>query len=320
MEINYSIIIPHKNIPDLLWRCLDSIPCRDDIQIIVIDDNSDTNIVDFNRFPGLCDSRVEVIFDKNEAGRKGAGYARNLGLKRARGKWLIFADADDFFNAPFFEEALNKYRDHDAHMICFSTNAAKSEDISVRLPNVQWSMGYKIEEALAKANIDIIRYTAGIVWGRFVKHDLVMRSNARFSETVVRNDALFAVMVGSVAKTIILDCGLEIYCYTHRKGSLCSRNSPADSEERYFVSKEIMKYLRRQRNKTGYSIFNRDLIECWVEILWRNRYKFFQKIPSILFLSTWSTRKKIIKKGLSIVSTAVKKKAKLFLTQSAETR
>ncbi|KAA6318757.1 hypothetical protein EZS27_031273 [termite gut metagenome] len=28
-EINYSIIIPHKNIPDLLRRCLNSIPRRE---------------------------------------------------------------------------------------------------------------------------------------------------------------------------------------------------------------------------------------------------------------------------------------------------
>ena len=38
--INYSIIIPHKNIPNLLQRCLDSIPNREDVQIIVVDDNS----------------------------------------------------------------------------------------------------------------------------------------------------------------------------------------------------------------------------------------------------------------------------------------
>ena len=38
---NYSFIIPHKNCPDLLQRCVDSIPERDDVQVIVVDDNSD---------------------------------------------------------------------------------------------------------------------------------------------------------------------------------------------------------------------------------------------------------------------------------------
>ena len=35
MKPNYSIIIPHKDIPDLLQRCLDSIPVRDDVEVIV---------------------------------------------------------------------------------------------------------------------------------------------------------------------------------------------------------------------------------------------------------------------------------------------
>ena len=49
--INYTVIIPHKNIPELLQRCLDSIPERDDIQVIVVDDNSDESRVSFDHFP-----------------------------------------------------------------------------------------------------------------------------------------------------------------------------------------------------------------------------------------------------------------------------
>lgn len=102
--INYSIIIPHKNIPDLLQRCLNSIPRRTDIQIIVVDDNSDPKKVDFEHFPGVGEKCVEVYFTKEG---KGAGYARNMGLKYAKGKWLLFADADDYFVddlLPFFDE------------------------------------------------------------------------------------------------------------------------------------------------------------------------------------------------------------------------
>ena len=101
-NIAFSVIIPHRNIPLLLRRCLASIPKRPDVQVIVVDDGSDPGIVDFQKFPwpkGLC---VELLLAKE---RKGAGYARNLGIKRARGKWLIFADADDYFTA---EELLNE--------------------------------------------------------------------------------------------------------------------------------------------------------------------------------------------------------------------
>ena len=40
MSPTFSIIIPHKEIPDLLMRCLKSIPVSEDIQVIVVDDNS----------------------------------------------------------------------------------------------------------------------------------------------------------------------------------------------------------------------------------------------------------------------------------------
>ena len=103
--INYSIIIPHKNIPDLLQICLDSIPERDDIEIIVVDDNSDEEIISKSDFPGLERSDCKVIFTKEG---KGAGYARNVGLDNANGKWILFADADDYFVDDFLI-ILDKY-------------------------------------------------------------------------------------------------------------------------------------------------------------------------------------------------------------------
>ena len=44
-EYQLTIIIPHHNIPDLLRKLLASIPKRNSIQIIVVDDHS-TEYVD----------------------------------------------------------------------------------------------------------------------------------------------------------------------------------------------------------------------------------------------------------------------------------
>lgn len=43
--IKYSIIIPHKNIPECLERCLKTIPWRQDVQVIVVDDGSEEEAV-----------------------------------------------------------------------------------------------------------------------------------------------------------------------------------------------------------------------------------------------------------------------------------
>lgn len=56
----YSIIVPHYNNPKLLQRLLDTIPVRSDLEIVVVDDNSDPSIVDFSAFPGQ--QRPDVKF------------------------------------------------------------------------------------------------------------------------------------------------------------------------------------------------------------------------------------------------------------------
>ena len=101
----YTIIIPHKNIPLLLQRCLDSIPLRQDIQVVIVDDNSSPAVVDFDNFPGSERKDTEIIHTSES---KGAGYARNCGLAAAKGRWLLFADADDFF-LPGFLDVLDTF-------------------------------------------------------------------------------------------------------------------------------------------------------------------------------------------------------------------
>ena len=94
-EVLFTIIIPHKNIPRLLERLIKSIPMRDDLEIIVVDDYSDSNFVDFVNFPGK--DRKNFLLLLNE-GEKGAGHARNFALPYAKGKWVLFADSDDYYN------------------------------------------------------------------------------------------------------------------------------------------------------------------------------------------------------------------------------
>ena len=58
--ITYSIIIPNRNNHELLNRLLNSIPIREDIQIIIVDDQSDDSYL--NEYPGMLRSNVKIIF------------------------------------------------------------------------------------------------------------------------------------------------------------------------------------------------------------------------------------------------------------------
>lgn len=201
--INFSIIIPHKNIPELLQRCLDSIPLREDLEIIIVDDNSDSKIVNFDKFPGNDRANVKLIFTKEG---KGAGYARNIGLKHATGKWVIFADADDFFT-PNFNILLDKYKDNGEDVIYFMpTSSTMSERI-------------RIYQKLFDYKSDFLRFAYISPWGKLIKREYVIKNKYLFDEIRWSNDAYFMTQVG-VSTDHYLISKETIYCVEERDGSL----------------------------------------------------------------------------------------------------
>ena len=104
-QILFSFIIPHRNAPFLLARCIDSIPVREDVEIIVVDDNSTPEVL--HQLKDIEKRYSHIAFIVTTLS-KGAGYARNVGIELAKGKWLLFIDADDFFY-PCINGILDKY-------------------------------------------------------------------------------------------------------------------------------------------------------------------------------------------------------------------
>lgn len=210
--INYSIIIPHYNTPDLLGRCIKSIPLRDDVQIIVVDDDSPGNENYLTSIPELTRSGVEYYVTK--AG-KGAGHARNVGLEHAEGKWLVFADSDDFF-VDNFSEILDSYIDNPSDIVFFNIMSCDCYDTSKIIP----SKKDRLFANYYKSNNELFfRVGSTEPWGKFIKRSLIVDNNISFQETRGHNDLLFSVMSGLKANGICV-VNEPIYWYVVREGSL----------------------------------------------------------------------------------------------------
>jgi glycosyltransferase involved in cell wall biosynthesis len=87
-----TVVIPAFNAEDFIGEALGSI--RDqtlrDVEVVVIDDGStDNTLREAERFAGLMD--LEIICQANA----GPAAARNNGIRRARGRFCAFLDADD---------------------------------------------------------------------------------------------------------------------------------------------------------------------------------------------------------------------------------
>ena len=235
MTTNYSIIIPHKDIPDLLQCCLDSIPLRDDVQVIVVDDNSDPRKVDFEHFPQWKGKQYEYQLTKEG---RGAGYARNVGLEHAKGRWIVFADADDFFTEDF-NVLLDETVNDEADMVFFDYINVLSEDITQQVETRKWYSKFMAACRSGEMNEAAFRTMVPVVWCRMTKAALIEQNHIRFSETKWSNDLYFAAQVGSMAKTIKVSDRIG-YAVTSREGSL-TKDFCGTAEELRVRLKESLK-------------------------------------------------------------------------------
>lgn len=211
--MNFTIIIPHKNIPYLLERLIKSIPVRDDLEIIVVDDHSDGNVIEYlNKI-----ERDNLTFLFNQDCR-GAGFARNCALPVAKGKWILFADSDDFFNQGF-NDFLDEYVNSDADIVYFNANSVDSE--SFEPSNRVNHLHEFIDEYYTDKNRGelILRYLFTEPWCKMVKRDIIERYQIRFEETSIRNDVRYSYLVGHYASKIIVD-NRQLYCVTTRNNSV----------------------------------------------------------------------------------------------------
>ena len=238
--ILFSIIIPHYNSVALLERLLTTIPIDETIQVIVIDDKSTDDVSDIEQ---QVTARGGV-FIHNTTERKGAGTARNLGLREAKGKWLIFADADDFFTKGAFD-ILNKYADAKEDIVYFIPTSIYENTGKTAGRHLYYKeILSKYMDNPSKINEAAVRYKLGSPWSKIIRRQIIDRNGILFDEIPAANDVMFSMRSAYVAKTIQVS-DKTIYCITQSLGTLTTKKSEKNFLarvdvfiDRYFFIKE----------------------------------------------------------------------------------
>lgn len=100
-NVEVSIIVPVYNNEKYLRQCLDSIINQTfkDIEVILVDDGSTDNSASICEEYAKEDSRVVFIHSEN----KGVSNARNIGIDKSKGKFIMFCDSDDWIENDYIE-------------------------------------------------------------------------------------------------------------------------------------------------------------------------------------------------------------------------
>ena len=252
-KVNYTVIIPHYNSLGLLEKCVKSIPDRSDIQIIVIDDNSDPNLVDFSNSYLIKRNNVEVIFNKNG---KGAGHARNLGLAKSQCKWLLFVDSDDYLVCDSFN-VFDKYLNSEADIVYFGVDSiyADTGEMANRHNRIMDILTSSLLDGESCSYEKVRLKHLGPV-GKLISKSIVEDNNIKFDEVWYSNDVMFSVQTGWAAKKVLIDLS-NVYVITVSRGSLTNRRNLNNYRSRFEVYLRYNKFVRGiGKSKYQMSIMN----------------------------------------------------------------
>ena len=114
MSFFVSIIIPYYNRPLKLQRAINSIvdQTHSNFEIIIVDDHSKEQLY----------FKEEYIFYIRNSKNIGPGGSRNIGLKKAKGEYVVFMDSDDYWDNNFLKTCLTVFQKSDKKTVMVYTN------------------------------------------------------------------------------------------------------------------------------------------------------------------------------------------------------
>ncbi|MFV0271037.1 MAG: glycosyltransferase family 2 protein [Macellibacteroides fermentans] len=113
-----SIIVPVYNTAPFLVNCLNSLVGQTyrNIELIVVNDGSKDNSLAIIEQYALSDMRVKVVNQEN----KGISGARNAGIEKASGEYILFVDSDDWIDIQTCEYAVERVCETNADLVFWS--------------------------------------------------------------------------------------------------------------------------------------------------------------------------------------------------------
>ena len=242
--IKVSVVMPIYNAYKYIRPALESVMEQTlrEIEIICVDDGSTDRTLDILKEYQGKDSRIRIITENNA----GPAAARNKGLARVRGEFVIFLDADDFFNPQLIEKLYDvATRDKLDIAICrydiYNGRKAKFEH------NIRSDHGEIFEpgKVVSKNEYpdEILQCTTGYVWNKMYRTAFLQEKNLAFDPDLrVFEDTFFVVTSLAVAERIgkIEDCLVHHRVYFAQSRNRLFRKHYARVPDIYVKIKEFL--------------------------------------------------------------------------------
>lgn len=236
----FSIIIPCYNVESYVKECVNSVLGQSygDFEVILVNDGST------DKTGAICDEiakqdpRVRVIHKKNG----GLSDARNAGLTRTIGRYVIFIDSDDYIEAGSLERFRDRLKIAEYPDVLITRLKEVSPDSGVRLMDRGMPLGVLRADS-REGIIDWMFNCSDNLWPAvryIVKHSLIERNNLRFAVGHLHEDLDWTSRIFLYAQSFTI---LGFYWYNHRVNRAGSITTDLDPKRTLDVIQLVAKNI-----------------------------------------------------------------------------
>ncbi len=185
-----SIIVPIYNAENYLRQCINSIleQTYSNLEIILVDDGAEDKSGEICDELEKTDDRIKVIHVENG----GVSRARNIGLENATGEYIMFIDADDFYEKNSCEILYNTITQNDADFVVgnYINTTANGEKWEDPIFSQQSYDNFWLSVNDHKKSFYVMN---SVVWNKIFKREFIEKNNFRFKDGMIAEDAIFSI-------------------------------------------------------------------------------------------------------------------------------
>lgn len=220
-----SIIVPTHNSEKYLSKCLDSLlgQTLTEIEIICVDDNSEDETPKIVAKYQKKDARIKSF--KNPS--TGVSAARNLGMEKAQAKYIMFCDADDYYEPEACKKMFDAIESSKASMVINEINTVYEAYPERQLWDEEY---YNLKfTGLQEVDKNILQQTDVAPTNKIFQKDIIKKYQIRFPEGRSYEDSFFCYTYFCTGKTIYY-LHERLYNYVRHEGSTMANTWSKDVE------------------------------------------------------------------------------------------
>lgn len=251
----FSVIIPVYNVEQYLEECVNSVLEQSyrDYEVILVDDGSTDTCPEICERYASVDKRVRVFHKQNG----GSSSARNMGIDKAKGKYILFLDSDDFLSNRDCLKELEQLTVKGS----FDCVLFKSKKLFDNGETKDYYGDYNLS-VFSKEKTEIFKYMVkdhkqlACAWNRIVSREILQHPSMRFIEDTVGEDIPWTVALFEQANKIGATNAVYHMYRQGRDGSITDKTDVKKCKDLFNIIRILEQKYHLNYGKFGKAVMN----------------------------------------------------------------